>query len=386
MFVFSDAISESNPRLIDDTRARKLASDLKRCAYYETCATYGLNVERVFQDGASLSLLLFTSSSRQTPRTASTSSESSKTVRPSLYFSLLPHLDKRHVRPQRRASLPRRCVPLFTSLYFLISTNATYGLNVERVFQDGASLSLLLFTSLYFSLLLFTSSSRQTPRTASTSSESSKTVRPSLYFSLLLFTSLYFSLLPHLDKRHVRPQRRASLPRRCVPFFTSLYFLISTNATYGLNVERVFQDGASLSLLLFTSSSRQTPRTASTSSESSKTVRPSLFTSLYFLISTNATYGLNVERVFQDGASLSLLLFTSSSRQTPRTASTSSESSKTVRPFLYFSLLPHLDKRHVRPQRRASLPRRCVPFFTSLYFLISTNASYPSICLMGWTH
>lgn len=46
-----DAISESNPRLIDDTRARKLASDLKRCSYYETCATYGLNVERVFQDG-----------------------------------------------------------------------------------------------------------------------------------------------------------------------------------------------------------------------------------------------------------------------------------------------------------------------------------------------
>jgi len=49
-----DAISESNPRLIDDTRARKLASDLKRCAYYETCATYGLNVERVFQDGEKL--------------------------------------------------------------------------------------------------------------------------------------------------------------------------------------------------------------------------------------------------------------------------------------------------------------------------------------------
>lgn len=45
-----DAISESNPRVIDDTRARKLATDLKRCTYYETCATYGLNVERVFQD------------------------------------------------------------------------------------------------------------------------------------------------------------------------------------------------------------------------------------------------------------------------------------------------------------------------------------------------
>lgn len=37
--------------MIDDSRARKLASDLKRCTYYETCATYGLNVERVFQDG-----------------------------------------------------------------------------------------------------------------------------------------------------------------------------------------------------------------------------------------------------------------------------------------------------------------------------------------------
>ncbi|XP_037038824.1 centaurin-gamma-1A isoform X3 [Bradysia coprophila] len=45
-----DAISDRSPRVIDDARARKLASDLKRCSYYETCATYGLNVERVFQD------------------------------------------------------------------------------------------------------------------------------------------------------------------------------------------------------------------------------------------------------------------------------------------------------------------------------------------------
>ena len=35
--------------MIDDVRARKLAADLKQCSYYETCATYGLNVERVFQ-------------------------------------------------------------------------------------------------------------------------------------------------------------------------------------------------------------------------------------------------------------------------------------------------------------------------------------------------
>ncbi|OPJ70743.1 hypothetical protein AV530_000733 [Patagioenas fasciata monilis] len=45
-----DAISATNPRVIDDSRARKLSNDLKRCTYYETCATYGLNVERVFQD------------------------------------------------------------------------------------------------------------------------------------------------------------------------------------------------------------------------------------------------------------------------------------------------------------------------------------------------
>lgn len=51
MFFISDGISERNPRVIDEARARKLASDLKRCSYYETCATYGLNVERVFQDG-----------------------------------------------------------------------------------------------------------------------------------------------------------------------------------------------------------------------------------------------------------------------------------------------------------------------------------------------
>ncbi|XP_039749849.1 centaurin-gamma-1A isoform X1 [Pararge aegeria] len=45
-----DAISESSPRLVDDNRARKLSNELRRCSYYETCATYGLNVERVFQD------------------------------------------------------------------------------------------------------------------------------------------------------------------------------------------------------------------------------------------------------------------------------------------------------------------------------------------------
>lgn len=46
-----DYISENNPRSIDDSRARSLAlNEFKRCVYYETCATYGLHVERVFHD------------------------------------------------------------------------------------------------------------------------------------------------------------------------------------------------------------------------------------------------------------------------------------------------------------------------------------------------
>ncbi|XP_014470653.1 PREDICTED: centaurin-gamma-1A isoform X3 [Dinoponera quadriceps] len=44
-----DSINDSNPRVIKDVKPRKLACDL-RCPYYETCAIYGLNVERVFQD------------------------------------------------------------------------------------------------------------------------------------------------------------------------------------------------------------------------------------------------------------------------------------------------------------------------------------------------
>uniref|UniRef100_K7GI27 ArfGAP with GTPase domain, ankyrin repeat and PH domain 2 n=1 Tax=Pelodiscus sinensis TaxID=13735 RepID=K7GI27_PELSI len=44
-------ISSSNPRVIEDAQARELCSDMKRCLYYETCATYGLNVDRVFNEG-----------------------------------------------------------------------------------------------------------------------------------------------------------------------------------------------------------------------------------------------------------------------------------------------------------------------------------------------
>nr|XP_015199749.1 PREDICTED: arf-GAP with GTPase, ANK repeat and PH domain-containing protein 2 [Lepisosteus oculatus] len=47
-----DKISSSNPRVIEDARARQLCTDVRRCAYYETCATYGLNVDRVFTEAA----------------------------------------------------------------------------------------------------------------------------------------------------------------------------------------------------------------------------------------------------------------------------------------------------------------------------------------------
>ena len=39
------------PRVIDDARARKLAQDLNG-DYIETCATYGMNIDRVFCDAA----------------------------------------------------------------------------------------------------------------------------------------------------------------------------------------------------------------------------------------------------------------------------------------------------------------------------------------------
>uniref|UniRef100_A0A2I3H109 PH domain-containing protein n=1 Tax=Nomascus leucogenys TaxID=61853 RepID=A0A2I3H109_NOMLE len=47
-----DTISSTNPRIIDDARVRKHSNDLKWCTYYETCAMYGLNVERDFQEVA----------------------------------------------------------------------------------------------------------------------------------------------------------------------------------------------------------------------------------------------------------------------------------------------------------------------------------------------
>uniref|UniRef100_A0A8D2PDQ1 ArfGAP with GTPase domain, ankyrin repeat and PH domain 2 n=1 Tax=Zosterops lateralis melanops TaxID=1220523 RepID=A0A8D2PDQ1_ZOSLA len=50
-----DKISSSSPRVVEDARARALCGDMRRCLYYETCATYGLNVDRVFTEGGTIS-------------------------------------------------------------------------------------------------------------------------------------------------------------------------------------------------------------------------------------------------------------------------------------------------------------------------------------------
>lgn len=46
-----DSLGTRTPRVIDDARARKLAQDLNG-DYIETCATYGMNIDRVFCDAA----------------------------------------------------------------------------------------------------------------------------------------------------------------------------------------------------------------------------------------------------------------------------------------------------------------------------------------------
>ncbi|XP_026055996.1 arf-GAP with GTPase, ANK repeat and PH domain-containing protein 1-like isoform X3 [Carassius auratus] len=45
-----DKISSTNARVIEDKRVQQLCIDVRRCTYFETCATYGLNVDRVFNE------------------------------------------------------------------------------------------------------------------------------------------------------------------------------------------------------------------------------------------------------------------------------------------------------------------------------------------------
>jgi len=46
-----DAISEKSPRAVNDDRIHRLAAELHNSSFHETCAMYGLNIERVFYDG-----------------------------------------------------------------------------------------------------------------------------------------------------------------------------------------------------------------------------------------------------------------------------------------------------------------------------------------------
>lgn len=51
LFLSLDKISSTNPRVIEDQRARQLCIDVRHSLFYETCATYGFNVDRVFSEG-----------------------------------------------------------------------------------------------------------------------------------------------------------------------------------------------------------------------------------------------------------------------------------------------------------------------------------------------
>ena len=46
------AESSSGQRVIEEFTGKRLAEEMQRdCVYYETCATYGHNVDKVFQEG-----------------------------------------------------------------------------------------------------------------------------------------------------------------------------------------------------------------------------------------------------------------------------------------------------------------------------------------------
>ena len=50
-----DSESSSGQRVIEEFTGKRLAEEMQRdCIYYETCATYGHNVDKVFQDGKML--------------------------------------------------------------------------------------------------------------------------------------------------------------------------------------------------------------------------------------------------------------------------------------------------------------------------------------------
>jgi len=52
-----DTISEKSPRSIDDFHIRRMVADLHNCTFHETCAMYGLNIDRVFLDGGTFFLM-----------------------------------------------------------------------------------------------------------------------------------------------------------------------------------------------------------------------------------------------------------------------------------------------------------------------------------------
>ncbi|CAH8524236.1 unnamed protein product [Dicrocoelium dendriticum] len=119
-----DSDGEPYVRVIDDVRARKLANDLKRCVYYETCAAYGLNVERVFQDACLKILQSRSAPSHPPPQNSASLQPAPATVRSNTLSSVLStpsvsvhtgeHSSRSFSQPLPPASLVR-CPDLLTN-------------------------------------------------------------------------------------------------------------------------------------------------------------------------------------------------------------------------------------------------------------------------------
>uniref|UniRef100_A0AAY4DGF0 ArfGAP with GTPase domain, ankyrin repeat and PH domain 2 n=1 Tax=Denticeps clupeoides TaxID=299321 RepID=A0AAY4DGF0_9TELE len=109
-----DKISNTNPRVIEDKRARQLCVDVRRCAYYETCATYGLNVDRVFTEAAqkiatAKKQASLAASCKSLPNSPCHSGDSSTASGPYQPLQISP--PSRPVMEVRATTSPRLCLP-----------------------------------------------------------------------------------------------------------------------------------------------------------------------------------------------------------------------------------------------------------------------------------
>ncbi|KAK0414802.1 hypothetical protein QR680_011621 [Steinernema hermaphroditum] len=90
-----DNISGSKPRKVEESEGRRMAQSMHRCGYYETCSTYGLNVERVFKEVCQKALQsrprwLHSSSSASGPRTSTSGASTLQQQQPLVHHDYQP--------------------------------------------------------------------------------------------------------------------------------------------------------------------------------------------------------------------------------------------------------------------------------------------------------